>query len=219
MEVGIKTANAVRECGSRYSGDRIVERRIEHLLRLNAESARQRSLFENEEQRRKALLMRWPIDSRHAFGYFGLIIGSLPVLAIAVRILASGGIGGREVGFAILYTSAAIGTGLIGLVLGQRYVPKAVKYASNFSLPNRVALWILIGLAWGAISGASGGMVIFVIGSIFGAILGGLVGAVTVPIMLALHSSVNVGDTIEAKHFLPIAFGVTLSVCALVLGL
>jgi hypothetical protein len=29
---------------------------------------------------------------------------------------------------------------------------------------------------------------------------------------------VRVGDFIETKHFLPIAFGIALSVCALILG-
>jgi hypothetical protein len=46
-----------------------------------------------------------------------------------------------------------------------------------------------------------------------------MVGTFAVPIMVALHSSVKVGDFIETKHFLPIAFGVTLSICAIILGL
>jgi len=35
-------------------------------------------MFVNDEERRRAGLMTRPIDSRQAFGYFGLMIGSLP---------------------------------------------------------------------------------------------------------------------------------------------
>jgi len=108
---------------------------------------------------------------------------------------------------------------IVAYKLGRGYVAGALSYVSKFSFPNRIALWAIIGLFWGAISGAAGGLVIVLIGSIFAAIAGGVIGFIAVPIMFALHSSIRVGDLIETKHFLPIAFGVTLSICALILGL
>jgi len=183
---------------------------------LNAKIARRKSLFANDEEKRKAMLMTRPIDSRQAFGLFGLMIGSLPLFAVALNILFPGG--GDASGVASIFAVVGVITGLTGFGLGRRFVPRAVRYASNCSAPNRVALWIVIGLAWGAVSGAAGGLVIFIFGAFFGAIIGGVIGAVAVPIMVALHSSVRVGDFVETKHFLPIAFGISLSLCAFVLS-
>ena len=174
-------------------------------------------MFVNDEERRRAGLMTRPIDSRQAFGYFGLMIGSLPAFAIALKILTVGS--SNAAGMAVLFMAVGIGSGLTGLGLGRRCIPGFLSYSSNFALPNRVALMIVMGIVWGALSGAVGGLVFILVGSIPGAILGGMVGAVVVPIMVGLHSCVRVGDFIEMKHFLPIAFGITLSICAVLLGL
>ena len=217
MEHGIETASAVLKRRSGDNSDRIVEQRLEHLLRLNAEIARRKSLFENETQRRKAVLMTRPLDSRQAFGYFGLMIGSLPPLAIVLKALLSPRPG--PTGLLLLIAAAGLVTSVVGFQIGRRYVPGTLRYFSGFSFPNRIALWTALGVAWGATSGAAGGLVIFLIGSIFAGIAGGVIGAVAVPLIVALHSSVRVGDFIETKHFLPIAFGVILSICAFILGL
>ena len=216
MELGIKTANAVRECGSRHS--RLVEQRLDHLLRLNAEIARQKSLYTNDEDKKKAFLMTRPMDSRHAFGTFGMFIGSLPPLALVVKILVSRGVYATT-GLLLLIAAAGLVTGIVAFQIGRRYIPGALRYISGFSLPNRVGLWAVLGLMWGATSGAAGGLVIFLIGSIFAGIAGGVIGAVAVPTMVALHSSVRVGDLIEPKHFLPIALGIIFSICSFILGL
>ena len=218
MEHGIDTPKAVLKCGSGDNSDRIIEQRVEHLLRLNAEIARQKSLFGNDEEKRRAFLMTRPMDSRQAFGAFGMMISALPPLALVIKILVNDGVHAAT-GLLLLIAAAGTVTGVVALKLGQRYVPGALRSTSGFSVPNRVALWALTGSLWGAISGAAGGLVIFLVGSIFAAIAGGIVGALTVPVMVALLSSVRVGDFVETKHFLPIAFGVTLSICAFILGL
>ena len=217
MEFGIETANAIRECSPCDRGDRFVEQRLEYLLRLNAEIALDKDLYRDDGERQRAELMKNPLDSRKALGYFGLMIGSLPPLSLAIKVLLSEGAG--MIVFSVLMAVAGILTGIVGLALGRRFACGALRKMSSFALPNRVALWSVLGLAWGIISGAAGGVVFLLVGSIPGAIIGGMVGAVTVPSMIALHSTVRMGDFIEAKHFLPIAFGITLSLCAFIAGL
>src|SRR5690349_18578172 len=134
MELGIKTAYAVGERRPRY-GDRDVEQRLEHLLRLNAEIARRKSLFQNEGDRRRALLMTRPIDSAHAFGYFGLMIGSLPPLALVLKILISDGVHAAS-GLLLLIAAAGMVTGIIAFQIGRRYVPGVLRYISGFSPAN-----------------------------------------------------------------------------------
>jgi hypothetical protein len=162
--------------------------------------------------------MTRPMNLREAFGYFGLMIGSLPPLAVVLKIAVSSG-PHVATGLLLLIAAAGMVTSVIAFQLGRRYIPGVLRSVSEFSILNRVALWAVIGFFWGAISGAAGGLVIFLIGSVFAAIVGGIIGSITLPVIVTLYSSVRVGDVIETKHFLPIAVGVTLSVCAFFLGL
>ena len=163
--------------------------------------------------------MTAPIDSRKAFSYFGLMIGSLPPFALVFKIIGETMPAERspEI-FLVLLAMAGVVAGIAGYVSG-RFVPAAIIRASSFALPNRIALYSLIGFGWGSIAGAIGAIFLFVVGSIFGAIAGGVVGALTVPLLVALHSAMRSGDFIEIRHFLPIAFGITLTFCALILGM
>ena len=154
-----------------------------------------------------------------AFGMFGLIFGSLPLLAVSVKLVVGTT---HEVGhgaplWAVLFAVAGAVTGITCFALG-RVVPSMIGRISDFRLPNRIVLISLIGFCWGAIAGAAGGLFLFAIGAIFGAILGGLAGLLAVPIFVLFHSTVRAGDLIERRHFLPIAFGITLSLCAFLLG-
>ncbi len=159
-----------------------------------------------------------PIPSKKAFAYFGFMLGSMPPASIALKMVAENPV--REpmqVLFIVFLACAGLVTGTVGYATG-RYVPSAMSTVSNFRVPNRIAMLSLIGLVWGAISGAAGGLFLFIIGSIFAAIVGGIVGAVVVPIFAVLHHLLRRGDVIEMKHFLPISFGISLVLCAFILG-
>lgn len=162
--------------------------------------------------------MSSPITSQKAFSYFGYMIGTMPPAAIVVKAIANGdGADMSQVLFLVLLLIAGITTGFVGYLTGK-YVPGAIIRVKDFALPNRVALYSLIGLAWGAVSGTAGGLFLFIIGAIFAGVVGGIVGAFTVPVVIMLHEALRRGDLIEMKHFLPVAFAITLSLCAFILG-
>jgi hypothetical protein len=166
-----------------------------------------------------ASLMTSPITSRKTFEYFGLMIGTLPPFAVVFKIISEITPEGSFPGlFLILMAAAGVATGITGF-LTARFVPKAIENLSKFRQPNRLAMLVLVGAGWGAASGAIGGLFLFVIGALFGGLAGGVIGAVSLPILVGLHSALRIGDLIEIKHFLPIAFGITLTLCALILGL
>ncbi len=176
-------------------------------------------MYRSERERLDAYLMTCPIDSRKAFAYFGLMIGSLPPFALVLRIIGETMPADRiPLMFLILLTAAGVVTGVAGYA-SARFIPSALDRVSNFRLPNRIALVTLIGFAWGSVSGAVGGLFLFIVGALFAGIAGGGIGAMTLPILVLFHSALRRGDFIEIKHFLPIAFGITLTLCALILGL
>jgi hypothetical protein len=159
-----------------------------------------------------------PVSSRGSFAVFGGMIGSMPLAAVAFNILASGSVGDADlIWVTILFVAAGL-TGAVGFLSGGR-VSTVLRNVERMRFPNRIAMRSLVGLMWGGISGAAGGLMFFVVGAFFGAVVGGLIGAIAVPIFAQLHQTVRYGDVVEAKHLIPIAMGITLSLCAFILGL
>ncbi|HUR99318.1 MAG TPA: hypothetical protein VMZ26_14735 [Pyrinomonadaceae bacterium] len=176
-------------------------------------------MYRTEAERVAASLMTFPVGSRKTYSYFGWMMGTLPPFAMVFKIIGETALYNRfSILLITLLAMAGLATGIVGYATG-RFIPAAVGYASSFRLPNRALLLSMFGLAWGAVSGAIGGLFLFVVGSVFAGIVGGLVGAVALPVLATLHSLMRRGDVIEARHFLPIAFGITLTLCGLIAGL
>ena len=76
-----------------------------------------------------------------------------------------------------------------------------------------------VGIAWGAASGALGGLFLFLIGSIFGAVVGGAIGLFAVTPFAILVRILSQDEHVEQKHLLPIALGIPTVVAAFWLGL
>jgi hypothetical protein len=198
--------------------DDINKRGLITLLKANAEIARANAMYRTDAERVAAMVMVRPGDSKTVFALFGLIFGSLPLLATAMKIaIRTTDSGPGLLLWAGLFTVAAVVTGITGFALG-RLVPQVVSSVAHFRLPNRVAAIILIGLCWGGVAGAAGGFFLFVIGALFGAVFGGILGAVTLPLLVGFHSALRAGDYIERRHFLPFVFGITLTLCAFIVG-
>ena len=165
------------------------------------------------------MLMAHPINSSKAFSYFGLMIGTMPPITLAIRSISAGNAGEAvEVFFIVLLIMAGLVAGAVGYVSGQ-LIPAAINAFRDFRAPNRVVMLGLIGFAWGATAGAAGGIMLFVFGAILAGFAGGVVGAICVPVFSILHDTLRRGDLIEVKHFLPLGFAITLSLCAFILGI
>ena len=82
-----------------------------------------------------------------------------------------------------------------------------------------IGLSVFIGALWGIAAGGLGGLFLFLIGSFFGAVIGGLVGAIALPAFLIPYNSVREGEAVALSHFMPIAVGVTATICAAILRL
>jgi NhaP-type Na+/H+ or K+/H+ antiporter len=162
-------------------------------------------------------MMRNPIDTEKAFAYLGIMLGVFPPLAFFVRILSEGMDGKTEIWIGGILSIVILLAAIVGYFSGI-LVGRTVRRVEARAWSFQFLATPFLGLFWGLTAGAAGGIIIFVIGAIFGAILGAAVGFVAVPAFALLHRLFKRGDMIDMRHFLPLAFGVTLTICSFILG-
>jgi len=184
------------------------------LLAANAEIARTRTLTHNDQL--EIAKMTRPLEYEAAYRYLGLMLGSLPPATIFL--LYAKNSQHIEPWAVLLLCWVTIVTSAAGYSSGS-VAGKAARRVGKLSRSARALVLPIIGFMWGYVCGAAGGVFIFVIGAFFGAIIGGAVGAVAMTAFYPLHKLVSSSGTIELKHLLPIATGVTLTICALIVQL
>jgi hypothetical protein len=185
------------------------------LLAINAETARQKAMYHTDREKLEADLMKNPLGLEKTFSYFGLLLGVFPPAAMFIRFAIDGRLDGWVFGvmFIINLISAVVG------FFSGKIVAKMIRLVENSNWSAMLLALPLIGLLWGAVTGAAGGVIVFVFGAFFGAVLGGIVGSAALPLFTIFHRLLKKGESIEFKHFLPVAFGVTFVICGFILGL
>ena len=76
-----------------------------------------------------------------------------------------------------------------------------------------------IGMLWGIMAGGAGGVFIFIVGAFAGAFFAAIIGSLAIPAFTIFHRLLKQGEMIEQNDFLPLAFGISLTISALILGL
>lgn len=201
------------------SSGELTQKRLDALLAVNAEIAREKSLFNSEQERTAADLMKNPMSVKKTYAYFGLLLGVFPPLAIFIKFFSEKGIFRFEDVW-ILGVVAVIN--LIAATVGYfsgKLVGKIVAELEKFSWSYMIFSLPFIGMLWGILAGGAGGIIIFVFGAFFGAALGALVGSVALPAFTIFHRLLKKGDQFDSQHFLPVAFGITFIISAFILGL
>lgn len=201
---------------SRENND--ADQRLNFLLELNAKTAREKTLYKSERERLEAGFMRRPLDTRKAFSYFGLLLGTLPPAAIFAKFLLE--TFNRKntllvIGFILAMN---IITAIVGYFSG-RLIGRIVKESETYSWQTMILLMPFVGIFWGILAGGAGGAVVFLIGAVFGAAFGAMIGGAAIPVFAILHRLLKKGEMIELKHFLPLAFGITFTICAFIFGI
>jgi hypothetical protein len=197
-----------------------VHARLNWLVSVNTQEAYLRSRFRHAAEEEQLLLMRRPLDRRKAFSFFGLLLGLLPPAAIFIKMFGyglSGGPDGKPLLFILCLLMNFTCAG-VGYVMGGA-LSSAVENAEKSSWGLMPVLLALIGLAWGAVTGFAGGLIFLGFGAFFGAVFAIPVGALAFTLFGPLHRLLARGGMIDARHFWPLATGVTALCAALVLGL
>jgi hypothetical protein len=196
-----------------------IAERLDTLLKINAEIAREKSTFISEGEKLDATLMKNPLSVEKTFAYFGLLLGAFPPAALFTRFFIDFRIFQSEdiwiLGIAAIVT-------LISTVVGYfsgKFIGNIVIEAEKLSWSKMLTTLPFVGILWGIMAGGAGGIVIFGIGAFFGAMIGSLVGAAALPFFSIFHRLLKRGDQIESKYFLPLSIGTTAIIAAFILGL
>ncbi len=158
-----------------------------------------------------------PLDTEKALSYFGFLLGLLGPLSIMIKMIMAQ----KDVGFAGPVLAFGIPIILLTTLTGYfsgKTIGRGVRKIEEYPLPSTIILSVLLGLGWGIFTGAAGGLLLFGLGAIPGAVVGGIAGALALPPFVLLHRYLKTGDMIERAKFAPIAFGIILSLCSLLLG-
>jgi hypothetical protein len=202
------------------AADRGAESRLSWLLAEN-ERAAQGPLFRDAREEEELLLMTSPLSVKRTYTLFGMMLGTLPPIAIFYKILD--GWGGHQwvyiarAVFILLLLMTAICC-LVGRAMGA-VMGRWLAEKEGASRTKTFFRALVAGIAWGAVTGAAGGAPALGIGSVFGQAYAILVGMVAFPLFAMLHRPLARGGMIDARHFWPLACGVTTIITALILGL
>jgi hypothetical protein len=153
-----------------------------------------------------------------AYALLGTLLGLLPPAALFGRFLAASNTwADREVGvlaFCLVMNIICCAVGrLTGGWLGGKLGDPRDR--------GRVGLLLFaaaLGFAWGVITGAAGGVVVFGIGALAGMACAVPVAVAGFTLFAPLHRAVSHGGMIGARHLRPLAFGVAGAIAALILS-
>jgi MFS family permease len=199
--------------------DEIARQRLNTLLAVNAETAREKSLFSTEKEKLEAELMKNPLTTEKSFAYFGILLGTFPPAAFFIRIFSDMRTPrGEDVWILGVAAIVILISSTVGFFSGK-LIGRIVRESEKMSWLQMMLLLPFVGILWGILSGGAGGIIIFIVGAVFGALVGASVGMFALPLFTILHRLLKCGDRIEKKHFLPLAFGVTFIISAFMLGL
>ena len=190
--------------------DQLYEYRIIELRKATDELA-----ATSDDRPLSTSLLDQRLDLAGSLRLFGVAIGTVPTAAILFRLFVLDS--SPNPGVLLLAILATAVTGLVGYLTAGG-TAKALERVLSTSFLRSLLLVPIIGLAWGIISGAAGGLFLFVLGAIVGGAIGGMVAGTALPLFVGLYSLAAEEGEISIKRFLPIAAGISGSAAALFLG-
>jgi hypothetical protein len=185
-------------------------------LKAESDPAVQRRRLALEEEQRRVLSMRQPLTTEQAYRLFGTFLGLLPPFAIFERVVMRGR-GDEEFWLVALCVGMNVFCCLAGRwfggVLGRWMNDPRPRGRAEFAF----MLFLMAG-AWSAVTGGLGGALFFGIGALFGPFVAAPVALVCFPAFGILHRLICRGGMIEARHAWPLAFGIPLTIAAMIMG-
>jgi hypothetical protein len=181
---------------------------------IDPEVQRRRLVLAEEE--RRVLSLQRPLTTEQAYRWFGTYLGLLPPLALFNRFLA-----GTRGDDALWVVALCVGMNVVCCLVGRWFGGYLGRRAGNPRARTRAsfALHIFVmAVAWSAVTGSLGGVLFFGIGAIFGVFCALPVALAAFPVFAFLHRLISRGGMIEARHTWPLAFGIPLTIAAMIMS-
>jgi hypothetical protein len=197
------------------SSDHALSARLTWLINANEAAERRARLRRRPREEEEALMMRRPLTNERAFARFGFLLGALPPAAIFCRIMFA--LGGKMWGMLFFFVPMLFICAFLGRRMGARA-------GRGFDESERGSWWRTIfdaledAFVWAAATGAAGGALMFGIGALFGFISALPVALVAFLVFAPLHRLLARDGMIDARHFYPLAWGINLTIAALILS-
>lgn len=209
------------QTGERWlKDDGAVYDRLNWFIAANMYEASQRRLFRTGDDEQEMLLMRRPVATARAYALFGMLLGALPPAAIFYHFFSYGisrynhELNGLFPFFLLMNVVCLI----VGKIIGGR-MGRSMDETERTPWVKMILAAAIYGWGWGLATGAAGGAVAFGVGALVGASLASPIGIVAFILFTILHRLVARGGMIDARHFWPLACGVTITIAALILGM
>ncbi|HEV7643933.1 MAG TPA: hypothetical protein VGO50_08345 [Pyrinomonadaceae bacterium] len=197
-----------------------IQRRINFLLAENAEYERRAALYRTAQEKTESLSMYRPQTTAEAYRMLGMLLGAFAPAAYFAR-FDGFGLGpwtnhGNPVLFFLLLFMNAVCI-VVGLNMGK-VVGRKMEKLSRSSWSKMLLFSLLMALFWAAVTGYAGGAIVFVVGGFFGVGFALPVALAAFPAFAVIHRLMERGHLVEKKHLLPIAYGISLTISAFILG-
>ncbi len=197
-------------------------RRLEATLAAAEQNERHGRSARTEEEIQR---MRRPLTTEQAYKYFGLLLGTLPPAAILLRTLLveAGEPPISESRWNTMLVTLCIGLAincacaLVGRLRGAK-AGRRIERAERASWLMTIVVLVGAAIEWAVLTGAFGGALFLVIGALFGVACALPVALVGFPLFTVCHRLLARGGMIDARHFWPVACGVTALLAALILS-
>lgn len=157
------------------------------------------------------------LSTEAAYAWFGTFLGLFPPFAIFCRILTNGLRGDAALGWGLLFLGMNAVCCLVGRKTGA-YFGRKVGDPRAWSWFVLIFCSMLMGTAWGVVTGAAGGAVGFGFGAFPGVICAVPIALAAFPVFATLHRAVSRDGMIEERQLWPLAFGIPFIIAALILS-
>ena len=182
---------------------------------LDPEVQRRRLVREGEE--RRALAMQRPLTTEQAYRWFGTFLGLIPPLALFSRFIETSGVYSD----AKPVVALCVGMNVVCCLVGRWFGGYLGRWAGDPRARSRagfaMAVFVMI-VAWSVVTGGLGGLLCFGFGALFGVFFATPVALAAFPVFAILHRLISRGGMIEARHTWPLAFGIPLTIAAMIMG-
>jgi hypothetical protein len=222
------TSGSYSVCRSAPSDDDLAWRLnwLKGELTVGKQERRKPSRIAGEWRALRSVALDPSLTTEEAYAWFGTFLGLFPPFAMFARFLGVAFIhqiprrlptADAFLYWALLFLLMNAVCCFVGRKIGAS-IGRSVGDPRTRSWPAFILLSLVLAFAWGIVTGAAGGAVAFLVGAVVGVVCAVPVALAALPVFAVLHRALSRGGMIEEQRLWPLAFGIPLTIAAMIIG-